>query len=157
MKHHPDVDRAPNGLHAVVCGSEVAPPGVIFVLRNVNDGVNIDGQNQLHPFYMVYMGEDGNVVLDHLSPKAMLDRMRLLCRGKTEPDAQLCRAFNRETRDGKRMDAYSQLLSEAIESIIHVKEERDIDSFLKGNQVSFLKGSISGLEDFELVCFLVVK
>lgn len=157
MKGHPDVERAPNGLHAVVPGSEDSPPGVIFVLRNVNKGVNIDGQNRLHPFYMVYMGQDGNVVLDHLSPKAMLDRMRLLCRGRTEPDAALCRAFNRETRDGKRMDAYSQLLSEAIESIIHAKDERDIDRFLMGDQVSFLKGSISGLEDFELVCFLVVK
>ena len=83
--------------------------------------------------------------------------MRLLCRGKDEPDMELCRAFNRDTKDGRNMSIYSEMLSEAIDSIIHVKEESDIDSFLKGNQMSFLKGAISGLEDFELICFLVVK
>lgn len=55
------------------------------------------------------------------------------------------------------MSAYSELLSEAISSIIHVKEESDIDAFVQGKQMSFLTNVISGLEDFELICFLVVK
>jgi SNF2 family DNA or RNA helicase len=157
MKRHPDIEKAPHGMNAIVRATEEAPMGVLFVLRNINGGVNIDEQNRLHPFYMVYIGEDGEVVCDHLSPKVMLDKMRLLCRGKDEPDMEMCRAFNRDTKDGRNMSTYSEMLSEAIDSIIHVKEESDIDSFLKGNQTSFLKGAISGLEDFELICFLVVK
>ena len=106
---------------------------------------------------MVYIGEDGEVVCDHLSPKDLLDRMRLICKGQSEPDKELCRAFNQETKDGREMGLYSELLSDAIDSIIHVKEESDIDSFLKGNQISFLSGKIKGLDDFELICFLVIK
>ena len=127
------------------------------MLKNISNEVNIGNQNRLHPFYMVYVGEDGEVVCNHLSPKDMLDRMRLLCKGKDQPYKRLYQQFNQETRDGKDMEFYSELLSEAIDSIIDVKDESDIDNFLRGRQTSFLSGEISGLEDFELICFLVVK
>ena len=157
IKRNGDVEAAPHGMHAVVAASELAPPGVIFVLKNLNAKVNIEGQNRLHPFYMVYIGEDGEVLCDHLSPKDMLDRMRRICKDQLEPDWMLCRAFNEETNDGRDMSEYSELLSEAIESIIHVQDESEMDSFLKGRQMSFLSNAISGLEDFELICFLVIK
>lgn len=157
IKTHGDVESAPHGMHAVVRATDELPAGVIFVLKNRNGDINIGSQNRLHPFYMVYIGEDGEVVCDHLSPKDMLDRMRLMCKGASEPDAALCRAFNQETKDGKDMRFYSQLLSDAIDSIIQVKEDSDIDSFLSGKQMSFLSGKINGLDDFELICFLVIK
>ena len=157
IKTHGDVESAPHGMHAVVRATDELPAGVIFVLKNRNGDINIGSQNRLHPFYMVYIGEDGEVVCDHLSPKEMLDRMRLMCKGASEPDAALYRAFNQETKDGRDMRFYSQLLSDAIDSIIQVKEDSDIDSFLSGKQMSFLSGKISGLDDFELICFLVVK
>ena len=157
IKQHDDVEHAPHGMHAVVAATDDMPPGVIYVLRNINGDVNVGSQNRLHPFYMVYIGEDGEVVCDHLSPKDLLDRMRLICKGQSEPDKKLCRTFNQETNDGREMGLYSELLSDAIDSIIHVKEESDIDSFLKGNQISFLSGKIKGLDDFELICFLVIK
>ena len=157
IKHHPDIDKTPFGLHSVVKSTDDSPAGVIYVLKNRSNSVNIDNQNRLHPFYMVYIGNDGEVVCDHLSPKAMLDKMRFLCRGKTEPIAEVYREFNKETRDGRNMKEFSKLLGDAIASIIEVKDESDIDSFLGGNQVSFLSNEIKGLDDFELICFLVVK
>lgn len=157
IKQHPDLDKTPYGLHSVAQASEDAPQGVIFVLKNINGNVNIDNQNRLHPFYMVYIGNDGEVICDHLSPKNMLDKMRLLCKGKTEPIPQLYRQFNKDTRDGKDMSEFSELLGEAIASIIEVKEENDIDSFLGGGQISFFDNEIKGLDDFELICFLVVR
>lgn len=157
IKHHDDIDKTPFGLHAVVSATEDMPEGVIYVLKNRSNSVNIDNQNRLHPFYMVYISNDGKVVCDHLSPKDMLDKMRFLCKGKTEPDANLCKEFNKETRDGKDMSEFSKLLGDAIASIIEVKEESDIDSFLGGGQVSFLSNEIKGLDDFELICFLVIK
>ena len=156
-KQHPDIDKTPFGLHAVAAATEDTPPGVIFVLKNRVGSVNINNQNRLHPFYMVYISNDGEVVCDHLSPKDMLDRMRYLCKGKTEPIAELYRKFNKETRDGKDMKQVSNLLGKSISSIIEVKEESDIDSFLNGGQVSFLTDTIKGLDDFELICFLVIK
>lgn len=157
MKRHSDIETAPKGLHAVVGKIADSPAGVIFVLRNVNNSVNIDDRNRIHPFYMVYIGEDGNVVYDYLDPKKLLDAMRLLCKGKSEPVMELCRNFNQETNDGRDMGEISELLSEAINSIIDVKEESDIDSLFKTGGTTALLSAVSGLDDFELICFLVVK
>lgn len=157
IKNHPDIDKAPFGLHSVAAASEETPAGVIYVLKNRSNSVNIDNQNRLHPFYMVYISNEGEVICDHLSPKQMLDKMRFLCKGKTEPIPELYRQFNKETRDGRNMSEFSKLLGDAISSIIEVKEESDIDSFLGGGQMSFLTNEIKGLDDFELICFLVVR
>ncbi len=157
MNSNHDVEHTPFGLHAVVSATEQTPPGTIFVLKNRTAGINIDHKNQLHPFYMVYISDSGDVVIDHLHPKDMLDRMRLLCKPLHTPDVKLCSQFNKETRDGLRMDKYSDLLSKAIQSIINVKETSDIDSFLDGVQGELFKDRITGLDDFELICFLVVR
>lgn len=153
-KQNPGIEDIPSGIHAVVEGEQ---PGIIFVLRNVNQGVNIAGRNQLHPFYLVYIGEDGQTVCGHLSPKATLDSMRLMCRGKGEPDQTLCRAFNRETKNGRDMRRPASKLQDAVASIIDAKEESDIDSFFSSETTSFLEYGIEGIDDFELICFLVVK
>ena len=137
--------------------AEERPEGVNFVLQNINKSVNIDNQNRIHPFYMVYISTDGEIICDYLNPKKLLDDVRLLCRGKTEPVADLCRQFNAETDDGRNMAKLSELLSEAIRSIIDAKEESDIDSLFSSGGTSALVADISGLEDFELICFLVVK
>lgn len=154
---HPDLDKTPYGLHSVAPASEDNPPGVIYVLKNRSNSVNIDNQNRLHPFYMVYISYEGEVICDHLSPKQMLDKMRFLCKGKTEAFPELYRRFNKETRNGRNMTELSKLLGQGISSIIKVKEESDIDSFLCGGQVSFLANEIKGLDDFELICFLLVR
>jgi len=152
-----DVEHTPFGLHAVVHATEHAPAGTVFVLKNRTAGVNIDHKNQLHPFYMVYIKDDGEVLVDHLHPKDLLDKMRLLCKPMTKPDVKLCSAFNKETRDGLRMGKYSELLGKAIESIVTKKEESDIDSFLDGYVGELFEERITGFDDFELICFLVIK
>lgn len=157
IKYHPEIEKAPFGLDAIVPGNDDAPAGVIYVLKNRSDSANIDHQNRLHPFYMIYVGDNGDIVCDHLSPKEMLDKMRYLCKGKTEPIPEVYKPFNRETRDGRNMKKYSELLGKAIASIIEVKEENDIDSFLNGKQISFLSNEIKGLDDFELICFLIIR
>ena len=157
IKEHPEIEKAPHGMNAVVAATDELPSGVIFVLRNVKNEVNINSQNRLHPFYMVYLSEDGEVIIDHLSPKEMLDSFRLLCKGKKKPDKELCAIFNEETDDGRKMGKYSELLGDSIASIIEVKDESEIDSFLSGKQMSFLSETINGLDDFELISFLVIK
>ena len=157
IKTHEDLAKKPKGLHAVVPATEENPEGVMFVLRNINNNINIDNQNRIHPFYMVYIGIDGEVVCDYLNPKKLLDTVRLLCRGKSEPVLELCEKFNKETDDGRNMEEVSQLLSDAINSIIDVKEESDIDSLFSAGGTSALMSEINGLDDFELICFLVVK
>lgn len=153
MKDHKDIDHIPFGIHAVAHGEK---PGVIFVLKNVNTKVNIKNRNRLHPFYMVYVGTDGEIITNHLQPKDTLDEMRHIARGKTEPDKGLCRIFNKKTKDGRNMSNVSRLLEDAIGSIIDARDEEDIDSFFSAGKTTFQSGGFSGLEDFELICFMVV-
>jgi uncharacterized membrane protein (UPF0127 family) len=157
VKNNGDMDNVPFGLHAVVPSLEDCPSGVVFVLKNRNNSVNVDMQNRLHPFYMVYVQKNGDIVCNHLSPKELLDKIRLLCKDKSNPVIEVCRDFNTETNDGRDMHSVSALLNNAITSIIDVKAEGEVDSLFSPGGTSALSNSITGLDDFELICFLVVR
>jgi hypothetical protein len=159
VRDHGDLASIPTGLHAVVPADPTRglKPGVIFTLRNRHPGVNIQQQNRLHPFYLVYVGADGQVVTDHTNVKPLLDLARAACRGQDQPLAAVCRRFNTQTHDGRDMRVYSDLLDRAIRSIVEVKQQRDIDSLFQGGQTTALVDTIAGLDDFELISFLVIQ
>lgn len=157
IKHHDNLDKVPFGLHALVKENEDAPQGTIFILKNRNASINAHNKNQLHPFYMVYVRDGSVIYIDHLHPKKLLDTFRKLCKGKSEPDQELCRQFNAETNDGRNMRHYSDLLYFAVKSIVDLNEDNSIDSFLSGKQMSLAESTIDGLDDFELVSFVTVK
>ena len=157
-KKYGDADHMPFGISATAGAiKDEAPAGVIYVLKNINSGVNIDKQNRLHPFYLVYIKDNGEVFVDHLNPKSLLDKMRLLCKEKDTPNRELVSSFNVETENGKKMDRYSKLLSDSIRSIVTIKDEKDVASLFKAGGTTALTNQISGLDDFELINFLVVK
>lgn len=157
IKQDNDIEHTPMGLHAILPADKDTPPGVIFVLKNRNNSINIDRKNRLHPFYMIYITKESEVVIDHLDPKSLLDTMRHLCRGNATPLLDLCHKFNAETRDGQRMGTYSKLLGDAISSLIKVKETTDLFSFLDGESGSLFGNEVRGLDDFELICFLIIR
>lgn len=156
VKNHGDLDKTPFGLHAVVAGNEAAPGGIIFILKNRNPKINIQNQNLLHPFYMVYVRDSEHVHIDYLQPKKLLDALWQLCRGKDKQDDALCRQFNAETADGHNMQRYSDQLQFAVKSIVELSEESAIDSLFSGGGTTALADNIDGLDDFELVCFFKV-
>ena len=147
------------GMHTVIQANKEKnlPEGVIFILRNRNTEINIDSINRLHPYYLVFISIDGEVIVNHLEVKTVLDILRMACKGNTDPINELCDRFNRETKDGYKMEKYSKLLENAIDSIIEVKNEKDIDSLFKSGGTTALKGSLNGLNDFELIAFVVAK
>ncbi len=157
MKDNPDIEHTPFGMSAVVPASEVAQPGVIFILKNRNNAVNINHLNLLHPFYMVYLSDAGETIINHLAPKRLLDIMRATCKGKHEPILELCHQFNRETADGRKMSHYSELLQKAVGTIVEQKETSDLESLFSFGETTALQGDIKGLDDFELICFLVIR
>jgi hypothetical protein len=55
------------------------------------------------------------------------------------------------------MAVYSNLLDQAISSMVKVKQSSDINSLFGGATTTALTAEISGLEDFELINFIVVK
>jgi len=159
VKEQGEPRNVPNGMHAVVPSNEALglKSGVIFTLRNINNSVNIDLKNRLHPYYLVYISDSGEVIANHAEVKRLLDLVRTSCKGIAEPVTAVCNIFNELTNDGKEMDKYSQLLSDAIRSMIEVKEDQDIDSLFSGGQTTALINTIQGLDDFELISFLIVQ
>lgn len=159
VKTHGDLELAPKGMHAVVPAQPELglKPGLIFALRNRNDSVNVNQHNRLHPYYLVYVGRDGRIIANHTEVKKLLDLVRTSCKGQSTPIANVCRFFNQQTDDGRNMRAYSDLLGTSIRSMIDVKEEKDLDSLFTGGQTTALLNTISGLDDFELIAFLVVQ
>lgn len=159
VKANGDLDKLPRGMHAVI---GVDPekglyPGVIFVLRNTDNGVNVNQQNRLHPYYLIYIDADGGVVINHTEVKKILDLLRSACKDRSEPIPSLYESFNRETQDGRKMETYSRLLEQSIHSMIDIKEDKDLDSLFTGGGTTALLNTISGLNDFELIAFLVVR
>ena len=159
IKEHGEPKNIPYGLYAVVEHDDSLgiPKGVIYVLKNRNPGVNINKQNRLHPYYLVYFDEDGNVVCNYMEVKQILDIIRKSSKYVDKPIAKLCAAFNRETKDGYKMDKYSKLLDDSIASIIDVKESNDLSSLFNDGSDVLYEGNIKGLDDFELITFFVVK
>jgi hypothetical protein len=123
---HGELDNVPFGMHAVVPAQPELGllPGVIFALKNIHHSVNINQQNWLHPFYLVYIGDDGQIVADHTEVKRLLDLIRTSSKGRVEPIRDVCRIFNERTEDGRKMGRYSDLFSSAIRSMIEVNEEK---------------------------------
>lgn len=159
IKTGEDLSRMPNGMHTVIPAdaSRGLNEGVIFTLRNRNHGVNVDQQNRLHPYYIIYISKAGEVLVNHTEPKRMLDLIRLACKGRDKAIPEAYQPFNQLTADGRDMAAQSQLLQQAIQSMIAVKADQDIDSLFTGTKTTALLNTISGLDDFELIAFIVVQ
>jgi superfamily II DNA or RNA helicase len=159
LKSHQDLAGLPSGMHAVVPAApdRGLPPGAIFVLRNRNQAANLNQQNRLHPYYLVYVGNDGRIVVNHTEVKRLLDLVRAACKERSEPVPAAYQEFNRLTQDGRKMDVYSGLLRKGVQFMMDLKEEKDIDSLFTGARTTALTGGVKGLDDFELVAFLVVQ
>jgi superfamily II DNA or RNA helicase len=159
IKAHGDLQSVPNGLHAVVPAQPERglEPGVIFTLRNRHHTLNIQQQNRLHPYYLVYVGQEGEIIAQHTEAKRLLDLIRNACKHVSEPIQAAYQAFNRATDDGRHMQAYSALLDQAIRSMVQVQEESDLQSLFRGGRTTALVDRITGLDDFELIAFLVIQ
>jgi superfamily II DNA or RNA helicase len=164
LKINGDLAGVPSGMHAVVPADPERglPPGVIFTLRNRNQSVNIDRQNRLHPYYLIYIASGApqqppRVIVNHTEVKRVLDLVRTACKGRGDPIPEAYRPFNLATQEGREMQPYSELLAQAIRSMVDLKEEKDLDSLFTSPKTSALVSPIAGLDDFELIAFLVVQ
>lgn len=163
IKESGDLRHIPNGLHSVAPAQPEKGlfPGVIFMLRHLNTSASkteseMQQQNRLHPYYLVYIGNNGEILNDYSEVKRLLDLARTACKGHSGAVETVYRPFNQETQDGRDMSAYSALLDQAIRSMVNVKEEQEIDSLFGGGTTTALVDTIQGLSDFELMAFLVI-
>ncbi len=163
LREHPgQLDTLLLGTFAVTTppglGDAAIPPGVVFCLRVVGDTAlkSSEPGYPLAPHYLVHLGEEGAVLLPFTQAKQALDRLKKLCLGRDLPDALACARFDKATRDGQEMRAVQDLLAKAIASVVGKKEERAVASLFSAGGTHALKGEFAGINDFEVVAFLVV-
>lgn len=156
-----DLEKAPKGIYSIIDIPnnlrEDVEPGVIFLLRQVTGTTETRERNPLSPYYLVYIGEDNQVKYNYINSKKVLDYYQKLCVGKKEVLQELVKDFNMETNDGKDMEKYSSLLVETIENILGKKQEAGVKSLFSKGGTAAVKQDINGLEEFELVTFLIIK
>ena len=87
----------------------------------------------------------------------VLDLARAACKGRVDPVPAVFEPFNKATDDGRNMKVYSTLLDQAIHSMIERQQEQQVDSLFSPGKTSALTQNLTGIEDFELVSFLVIQ
>ena len=160
-EHNGELEKAPKGIYSIIDIPEEltdeVEPGVVFLLRQVTGTTETKERNPLSQYYLVYIGEDSKVKYNYINSKKVLDYYQKLCAGKDEVLHDLVKDFNRETNDGKDMEKYSSLLVETIENILGKKQEAGVKSLFSKGGTATVKQDINGLEEFELVTFLIIK
>jgi hypothetical protein len=159
--HKKELEKAPSGIYSIIQipkeFKNTLKPGIIFLLRQIGGEIESKDQNSLSPYYLVYVNEDKTINLNYTHSKKILDYYKKLCTGEKEVYEQLIDQFNQETHNGTDMSKYSNLLTIAIGNILGKKEETGIQSlFTKGGTVT-VRQDRDGLEDFELITFLILK
>jgi len=162
MKEHPDtLENYPTGVHAITSSPEAlmyeTAEGVIFCLKQVNYQFEEKVANSLNPFYLVYMNKDKEVFISNKSPKKVLDIYKAVAAGKSSPNKELIIKFNLETKDGQNMNEYTDLLEKAVFDIKGIVEEKGIQSLFRLGKSSIKSNDVTGLNDFELITFMVIK
>jgi len=156
LKQYGKPKNIPDGLHAISSARYDLEPGVIFILKNINEELKINKSNRLHPYYLVYLEDNGNLKYNHVDAKNILDSLRLLCNGKQSPDPDLCQLFSKQTDNYQNMEKYSVLLRNCIANILQVDEEKDMLSLFKSGGTTIFNDSLKGIDDFKLVSFLII-
>lgn len=157
IRQYGKLKNVPTGLYAIAKKNAEFEEGVIFVLKNINTELNIDKQNRLHPYYLVYIKQNGSVTYNHVQAKKTLDALRLLCKGNQMPFEELCGQFNSETSDGRKMKLYSDMLDKCIHSILRTEDEREVLSLFRAGGTTALESKVKGKEDFKLISFVIVR
>jgi len=160
LKGHPGgLESAPLGTFAVIRAPELGvPPGVIFCLRAEGEAAAkaFEPGYPLSPHYLVHVGDDGTVLLPFTQAKSVLDRLKRTCSGRDLPDESAYAHFDKTTKHGEDMALARKLLAAAVASVSGKKEERAVASLFTPGGTHAKKGEFSGINDFEVVAFLVI-
>jgi len=153
------LEALPLGTSAVTATADVeVPPGIIFCLRAEGEAAlrAFDPGYPLAPHYLVHVADDGTVWLPFPQAKRILDRLKRVCVGRDLPDFAACGRFDKDTRQGEDMQHAQRLLSAAVASVVGKTEERAVASLFTPGGTHALDGEFAGINDFEVVAFVVV-
>ena len=160
MKDHPGkLEAMPLGACAVTTTHDAdVPPGILFCLRAEGTAAAkaVDPGYPLAPVYLVHVGEHGSVLLPYTQAKNALDRLKRLSMGRDLPDAGAVARHAKATRNGDDMRNAQDLLAAAVASVVGKSEERAVASLFSPGGTHAMKGEFAGMNDFEVLAYLVI-
>ena len=158
MKNNKEIlEKAPTGMYAIAKSNiDEAERGVIFCLKQVNEDIKPSEYNTLNPYFLVYVKEDGEVLLNFIQSKKILDIYKKVCIGEKELYPALIAEFNKDTNNAKDMSKFTNFLERTVENIVGKEEEKGLDSLFSFDE-TILNNSVQNMDDFELISFLVIK
>ena len=158
MKNHKELlEKAPTGMYAIAKSNiDEAVKGVIFCLKKINQNIKPSEYNTLNPYFFVYIKDNGEILLNFIQSKKILDIYKKLCSGKKELYSDLIKEFNQETNNAKDMKKFTDFLEKTVENIVGKEEEKGIESLFSFDKTTLSK-SVQNMDDFELISFLVIK
>ncbi|MFD3157959.1 helicase-related protein [Haloimpatiens sp. FM7330] len=165
------LERAPLGMYSIVPSQwktensldkkyeNIIKPGIIYCLKRRYMNEKTQKYNIIEPYYLTYVYEDGTIKFGYAQLKQILDIYRGLCIGKDKPYSKLCDIFNKETNECRNMNKQLRLLEKCVKNIIGYNEKQNILAMTKRRGAKLLnnKEKLSGLKDFEIISFLVIK
>lgn len=162
LKHHQDeLATLPPGAFSVLTDDELLEdsdikPGAFFCLRSENTKVTLDSTYALGPHFLVFVGQDGEVVLNFTQTRRILDLVKKLSLGRSQPDTQTHQRLADQTQGGADMAHYRTLLGRAVSAISGKAEERGVESLFHPGGTAMSGDSHRGIDDFEVVAYLAV-
>ncbi len=154
------LEKSPSGFFAAISGNlDETPAGAIFCLRDIgkNKEVSKNSEYSLAPYYMVYVASDGNIILNHLQSKKILDIFKKLCSSAKSLDEIAIKNLKEATKNGKDMSPYKFMLEAAISNISGKNDEKGVESLFNRGGTILSQDSFKGIEDFEVISFLIIK
>ena len=160
-EHEDKLKQMPFGAFAVVNQDDLIDdeikPGVIFCLRGENTKIKIDNTYALAPFFLVYVDDSGDVLLNFQCTKKILDYFKKMSVGRSQIDDDALNYFNSLTRNASDMSHYQTLLAKAVTAITGKAEEKGVESLFQRGGTTLTKDSFQGIDDFEVVSYLIIK
>lgn len=164
MKEHKDkLEKAPLGMYAIadstIVKDDSVQKGVLFVLKQVNfSELTSKESNAIHPYYLLYITNEGEIIYGYMQAKYILDLLKKVSNGVTDIATELVSEFDQETDEARNMKKYSTLLARAVEEIIGQRQEMGVEAVFQLGRNNIAEDSaLSGLDDFELISFMIIK
>jgi chaperonin cofactor prefoldin len=161
IKEHENLlERIPSGAYSVATIDDSLKdefsPGVIFCLRNEGAQTVSDSTYALSPYYLVYVKNDGSVLLQFTQTKKILDLLKKMSIHGKSVDGEATTRLSGLTRGGSDMSQYRDLLSKAVQALTGAAEERGVESLFSPGGTVINKNSFKGMDDFEVVSYLIL-
>jgi len=160
--HKEELAGLPIGVFSVAVDDEILSdeglePGALFCLRGDEERIAVDATYSLAPYFLVFVGDDGEVLLNFTQTRRILDVVKKLSLGRSKPDVGALAAFAAATREGADMAHYRTLLEQAVAAVSGHADEKGVESLFRRGGTTLQGQATGGVADFEVVAFLPIR